>query len=324
MNYILLDLEWNQAGDKSRENPEIPFEIIEIGAVKMDAKGRVLGEYSALIRPQVYPELFYRVREVVRISVEELEREGRPFCEVLGEFMAWCGEDFIFCTWGSMDLTEFQKNIVYYGIKNPFPFPLYYYDIQKLYSLQYGDGKSRSALDTAVHELDLELDAPFHRALSDAWYTGLVMQNLRMHNLRKMVSVDYFRVPAGHEEEIYLVFDGYSKFVSMAYPSREEAMKAHNVTSMVCYRCGRSVRRRLNWFSDQAKHYYGLAYCPVHGWLKGKIRVKHPVGSDKVFMVKTQKLVSQDEAAKILVRHEQLRQKRRENRRKDSEKWKSI
>ena len=36
MNYIVLDLEWNQ-GQKSRTNTDAPlFEIIEIGAIKLN------------------------------------------------------------------------------------------------------------------------------------------------------------------------------------------------------------------------------------------------------------------------------------------------
>ena len=39
MNYIVFDLEWNQnpAGKKTR-NDKLPFEIIEIGAVKVNSK----------------------------------------------------------------------------------------------------------------------------------------------------------------------------------------------------------------------------------------------------------------------------------------------
>ena len=34
MNYIIFDLEWNQCcGGRDMENPRMPFEIIEIGAV---------------------------------------------------------------------------------------------------------------------------------------------------------------------------------------------------------------------------------------------------------------------------------------------------
>ena len=39
MNYIVLDLEWNQSpGGKEKENPNLGFEIIEIGAVKLNSE----------------------------------------------------------------------------------------------------------------------------------------------------------------------------------------------------------------------------------------------------------------------------------------------
>ena len=45
MKYIVLDLEWNQsARGKSFEKKEIPFEIIQIGAVKLDEKERRTAE----------------------------------------------------------------------------------------------------------------------------------------------------------------------------------------------------------------------------------------------------------------------------------------
>lgn len=53
----------------------------------------------------------------------------------------------------------------------------------------------------------------------------------------------------------------------------------------------------MNWFSDNNRKYFGLAYCPRHGWLKGKIRVKHCDG--QVFMIKTMKLTDAEGARKI-------------------------
>lgn len=39
MNYIVFDLEWNQSpGGKRWSNSRLPFEIIEIGAVKLNEK----------------------------------------------------------------------------------------------------------------------------------------------------------------------------------------------------------------------------------------------------------------------------------------------
>lgn len=98
--------------------------------------------------------------------------------------------------------------------------------------------------------------------------------------------------------------------VSQLYPSREEAMEARNVSSMVCYKCGRNVTRRMNWFSDNNRKYFGLAYCPRHGWLKGKIRVKHCDG--QVFMIKTMKLTDAEGARKIKAKSELMKKRRME------------
>ena len=101
--------------------------------------------------------------------MELLLREGQPFEQVIREFLEWCGpEEYRFCSWGPMDLTELERNIAYYGMEIPFERPLLYYDIQKLYSLEYGDGKSRAALDQAVCEQDLADEGGFHRAFNDA------------------------------------------------------------------------------------------------------------------------------------------------------------
>ena len=61
------------------------------------------------------------------------------------------------------DLTELQRNMVYHGMEIPFASPLLFYDVQKLYSLTFSDGKTREALDEAVKLLNIRMDAPFHR-----------------------------------------------------------------------------------------------------------------------------------------------------------------
>ena len=54
MNYIVLDLEWNQASKPEDSNPSLPFEIVEIGAVKLGSDRNMVSEFSRLIKPQVY------------------------------------------------------------------------------------------------------------------------------------------------------------------------------------------------------------------------------------------------------------------------------
>ena len=193
-------------------------------------------------------------------------------------------------------------------MENPFAFPLFYYDVQKLYSLYCLDGHARASLESVIDTLALPKKWPFHRAVYDAAYTGCVLSQLEKQSWQSMVSVDYYRPPKNAQEEIYLVFERYSKFVSQLYPSREEAMEARNVSSMVCYKCGRNVTRRMNWFSDNNRKYFGLAYCPRHGWLKGKIRVKHCDG--QVFMIKTMKLTDAEGARKIKAKSELMKKRR--------------
>lgn len=50
MDYVIFDLEWNQCPyGKGKENPKLPFEIIEIGAVKMDGERNVLGTFHRIV-----------------------------------------------------------------------------------------------------------------------------------------------------------------------------------------------------------------------------------------------------------------------------------
>ena len=195
-NFIVFDLEWNQnPGGKEASVERLPFEIFEIGAVKLNEEREKVAEFHRIIRPCVYRQMHRIISEVTHVSIEELERDGEPFAAVMEDFLKWCGEDCIFCTWGSMDLTELQRNMVYHGMTIPFPKPFLFYDVQKLYSLSYQDGKARISLDEAVESFALDVDAPFHRALGDAEYTGRVLQAMDFDSVKDYVSVDYYLPP---------------------------------------------------------------------------------------------------------------------------------
>ena len=169
MNYIILDLEWNQSTNGQEEVPGIPFEIIEIGAIKLDGEGNMVSEFSRLIKPSVYHEMHRFTGSLIHLQMEELQ-QGKPFVEVAESFLHWCGEpEYLFCTWGSTDLTELQRNMRYYNMPPLSDGPLAFLDVQKLFSLAFEDGKSRRSLESAVDLLDMEKDIPFHRAFGDAY-----------------------------------------------------------------------------------------------------------------------------------------------------------
>ena len=310
MNYIVLDLEWNQCPDGREGKVEhLPFEIMEIGAVKLDEDFREVGEFHRLIRPQVYPELHYKILEVTHMDPERLKQSGLTFSQAAREFFNWCGKDCRFVTWGSMDLTELQRNMTYYQVESPFPRPLLYYDAQKLYCLLYGDGKTKLSLDQAVADQGLESDEPFHQALDDARYTGRILARMDFQKVRPYVSVDYYRLPVSREEEVFLRFPDYTKYVSIIFPDREKALQDKVVTDMVCPMCNRMLRKKVRWFPLGQRSCYGLAVCPEHGLVRGKIRVRREEYGG-TYVIKTMKPATEEEADFIRQKHEEGRKKR--------------
>lgn len=314
MDYIVFDLEWNQnpAGGSSAKD-SLTFEIIEIGAVKLTKKGEVLGEFQSYIKPKVYKQLHYMTKEVTKIQMGDLLSKGRPFPEVVKEFLDWCGGDYRFCTWGSMDLEELQNNCDYYHIKGLLQKPLFYYDLQKLFSLQFEDGKNRRSLKSAVELLQLPERQSFHNAVSDAQYTADIFGKLNMECYGAYFSVDYHQIPSDKKEELTLNFGTYCKFISREFSSKETAMKDKRVIATTCYQCGRSLRKKIRWFTHNGKIFYAAAYCPEHGWLKAKVRMKKGRRGG-VFVVKTEKLVEESVVDTIRAKQIELRNKRRERR----------
>lgn len=90
-------------------------------------------------------------------------------------------------------------------------------------------------------------------------------------------------------------------------------MSDKNVVSTPCYRCGRKLKKKIHWFSCNSRVYYCLSYCPEHGFMKGKIRIKKHDGG-LFFATRILKLTNEEGASKIYERQAEIRKKRREKR----------
>ncbi len=310
MNYIVLDLEWNQSNTGMEEAVErLPFEVIEIGAIKLNEGSVMVGEFSELIKPEVYHEMHQITSRLIHLQMQELER-GKPFKEVAGRFFEWCGEEPCrFCTWGGTDLTELQRNMRYYNMEPLSDGPIAFYDVQKLFSLAFEDGKSRKALEYAIDFLEIEKDIPFHRAFSDAYYTAEILKRIvaERPQVLKNVSYDVFHPPVDRKSEIKVQFDTYMKYISREFEDKAEAFEDREVVSSKCYLCHRNLRKKLRWFTANGRNYYCLAYCEKHGYLKGKIRMRHSE-NDRIYVVKTTRLITPEEAAAIRERSAHARE----------------
>lgn len=312
MNYIIMDLEWNQSSTGEEEVSKIlPFEIIEIGAIKLNDERKMISEFSELVKPQVYHEMHRITRKLIHLQMNQLE-QGRSFSEVMEEFREWCGEDYIYCTWGPLDLTELQRNIRYYGLEPLAEGPIKFLDVQKLFSIAYEDRKSRRTLEYAIDHLEIEKDIPFHRAFSDAYYTAKVLA-LMDENVFRNYSFDVFHLPKNKESEIRVVFDTYSKYISRAFADKVQALEDKTVISTKCYLCNRQLRRKIRWFSPNGKHYYNVSYCEQHGYMKSKIRIRK-AEDGSVYVVKTEKFITEAEMENIRDKQIKTKQQRKDKR----------
>ena len=101
MHYIVMDLEWNQplshrSPQFKRTGGKLMFDLIQIGAVKLDEQRRMVGSFNQFIAPGCYKKLHPRISRITGILQEDLY--GAPgFEEAFGRFVSWCGEDFRFC-----------------------------------------------------------------------------------------------------------------------------------------------------------------------------------------------------------------------------------
>ena len=309
MNYIVMDLEWNQSSTRQEEISKMfPFEIIEIGAVKLNSERKMIDEFSELIKPQVYRKMHRVTRRLIHLQMEQLEH-GRSFVEVLKQFREWCSEDYIFCTWGPLDLTELQRNIRYYDLEPLADGPIKFLDVQKLFSIAYEDRKSRRSLEYAIDYLKIEKDIPFHRAFSDAYYTAKVLALMNKEVLSNY-SFDVFHLPKDKESEVYIIFDTYAKYISRAFEDKAQALDDKKVMSTKCYLCEKGLRRKIRWFSPNGKHYYSVSYCDKHGYMKSKIRIRK-AENGSAYIVKTQKFITEPEVAVIRDKQNKVRQQRK-------------
>ncbi len=312
MDYIVLDLEWNQSNTgEEPEIKEIPFEIIDMGAIKLNSDRDMIDEFNQLVKPVVYQHMHKITSKIIHLHMKDLQK-GRPFEEVIREFLDWCGKDYIFCTWGPLDLYEMQRNIRYYGLKPLSDVPIRFLDAQKLFSIAYEDSKLRRSLEYAIDFLHIEKDIPFHRAFSDAYYTAKILKQLPEEVLMNY-SIDTFILPKTREEEIHVFFHDYMKYISREFRDKQEALEDKEVISTKCYLCHKNLRKKIRWFTPNGKHYYSVAACPVHGFMKSKIRIRKSEG-DNVYVIKTSKFISEEDCLKISKKREEAKEHRKQKR----------
>ncbi len=188
MEYIIFDLEFNQGFDKVNNktvsDDKCPFEIVQIGAIKLDSNLNILDTFSTYIKSEIYKSIHPFVKKMTGITNSDL-KTAPSFEEAYKNFLTFIdSKDAIFGTWGAGDLKELYRNILYYNLSYH-ELPKSYINIQQHASKFFNNPVGKCiGLQNAISILNLEQDKKYHNAINDAYYTALVFQKINNENIK--------------------------------------------------------------------------------------------------------------------------------------------
>ena len=272
MNYIVMDMEWNQPWPGSPSSKkvlpvQIRGEIIQIGAVRLTEDQEVADEFQIMIKPKYYRHLNRRVSKLTGIKESQLREEGVPFPEAIEAFKQWCGEELVFLTWGFDDIGILRENLQLFGLDTDFTEK--WYNAQMIFNAQTDGSNAQKALKTAMEIFGIEATRPAHDALGDAYHTALICARLDL----KKGAAEYDEALKSHENGFHgAELPGcIARRVYYDYSDKRAALSAMAGEENICPICG-SRMLGSRWFSQPGHRYMDLATCPQDG--KFLIRVR--------------------------------------------------
>lgn len=174
MNYIIFDLEWNNAFNyKTQKGIN---EIIEIGAVKLNSNLVIVDTFKQLIKPRISKKLGSRFKNLTHITNEEIKNNGLDFDVAFSEFSRWCvTEEKVFLSWSNSDLYTMADNFKRFTGSPYVDFMDNYADAQKycMSFLENSDAGNQISLANCAQRFNIEIDmSNLHRALEDCIVTA--------------------------------------------------------------------------------------------------------------------------------------------------------
>ncbi len=299
MDYIVLDMEWNQPwpGSVSARKAlpvQIRGEIIQIGAVRITQQ-QVADEFQVLIKPKYFRRLNRRVSKLTGIKETQLREEGVAMRQAMADFRSWCGENVTFLTWGFDDITILRENLRLYKIDESWVSR--WYNAQMIFNSQTDGTNSQKALKTAMEMFGIEATRPAHDALGDAYHTALICARLDLDKGTR----EYEAALKSHENGFHgAELPGcISRKVFYDYADKQAALSAMAGVENLCPTCGRQMLGS-RWFAQPGHRYMDLATCPDHG--KFLIRVRLSAQPDGTVRVSRLTYEATSEAAEAYAR----------------------
>ena len=269
MNYILLDLEWNQAyaeqamAVQKRLGTRLRGEVIQIGAVKMDEDKQICGSFSVIIKPKFFRRIHRHVMQLTGITQDMIDM-GIPLEEANARFRRWCGDNAVFLTWGPDDVPMLTDNLRANGLDTGWVPPVY--DLQVIYNMQT-DGSSRQrSLEYVMEQFEIEQRLPAHDALNDAYFTALVAARL---DIKKGIAMYSDR----RGQYLDAVEFGNADVGEKGFSSPEQVLKDDLVEKPECPLCHKRLEFVGKMLHAKGQRYSQLCKCGEHGSLMMNVRL---------------------------------------------------
>ena len=270
MNYVVVDLEWNQAmSSKSSVFNKLPIhlggEIIEIGAVKLTEDMMPGEEFTVDVKPVYFRRMHYKVKKITGFDKERLAH-GIAFSDALEQFRAWCGDDVTFITWGCDDQRIMEQNIIIHDLD--WDWIAGWINLQLIYNLQTGGDKNQKSLASAMEHFEIEQTRVAHDALGDAYNTAVVASKLDMSEGLRMYDdaasilasrMPNYKPPTEDDSPDTLSHECFPGFASKA-----EAFADARLRELSCPVCSGQTTG-LKWINQGDQRYMNLFSCPEHG-----------------------------------------------------------
>lgn len=171
MNYVIFDLEWNNA--YSYKTKTGMNEIIEIGAIMLDEGLRVVDSFKQLIRPRLSKRLSGRFKDLTHITPEEIKKNGVDFDVAFHDFARWSDyKNSVFLSWSDSDLYVLISNFKCFCHITAIPFIERYADLQKycMHFLENNASHNQISLAHCATSFDITVEEEqLHRALEDCY-----------------------------------------------------------------------------------------------------------------------------------------------------------
>ena len=267
MNLIVFDLEWNigyQPKTFLYHGTELTLrgEIIQIGAVRINARGDVLDTFEVNLRPRIFRKLQHHIAKVTGLSQGDLDA-GLPMKEGLQKFLDWAGPDAELAEWGLDDVPVLKQNLFLAGLNENWPDR--WYDLQRIFLQAYprkeGEGLT---LESVVDRLGIPKEEPFHNALDDALYTTKVCRKQPLaeglatdpteEELLKEALLGAEPNPAARDIRLFMNRMEYDDYRNVS-----------ELTEAACPECSAPLTPDEVWLKRGNTGYYTRCTCPYCG-----------------------------------------------------------